>query len=205
MDRKNKRTLIGGVIIGALILAVLVICIGETAQAADDDPLEARQLEVHRAANTLRSLGFTDDHAAIKALSAEWWRCEVESRYEEEAIYLARLLYGEYRGEDKVQQAAVVWCVLNRADNWDRDIIEVIAAPGQFSGYRASNPVQPELYEMAIDVLGRWTFEHDGMTDVGRVLPREYMWFSGDGATNIFRDAYRGGSVWDWSWESPYD
>ena len=201
MDRKDKRVLIGIIIICALVLAALVICVGESARAADDDPLEARQMEVHRAANALRSLGFTDEHEAIKALSAAWWRCE----YDTEATYIARTLYGEARGCSETEQAAVVWCILNRADAWGMDIIEVITAPGQFSGYRSSNPVWPELYDLAQDVLARWRRESNGETAVGRVLPREYMWFSGNGATNIFRDAYRGGSVWDWSWESPYD
>lgn len=189
------------VLLGALVLAVLVICVGETARAADDDPLEARQMEVHRAANALRSLGFEDEHEAITALSDEWWRCE----YDTEAEHIARTLYGEARGCSTTEQAAAVWCILNRADNWGMDIIEVITAPGQFAGYRASNPVWPELYDLAQDVLARWRRESNGETDVGRVLPREYMWFSGNGVTNIFRDAYRGGDVWDWSLESPYD
>ena len=200
MDRKDKRVLIGIIIICALVLAALVICVGETAQAADD-PLEARQMEVHRAANALRSLGFEDSHEAIEALSDEWWRCE----YDIEAEYIARTLYGEARGCSETEQAAVVWCILNRADAWGMDIVEVITAPGQFAGYRASNPVWPELYDLAQDVLARWRRERNGETDVGRVLPREYMWFSGNGVTNIFRDAYRGGDVWDWSLESPYD
>ena len=199
MDRKDKRVLVGIIIICALVLAALVICVGETAHAADG--LEARQMEVHRAANALRSLGFEDDHEAITALSDEWWRCE----YDTEATYIARTLYGEARGCSTTEQAAVAWCILNRADNCDMDIIDVITAPGQFTGYRASNPVWPELYDLAQDVLARWRREHNGETDVGRVLPREYMWFSGNGVANIFRDMYRGGSVWDWSWESPYD
>lgn len=197
---KGKRDLIFIILFCALLLAALVICIGETAQAADD-PLEARQMEVHRAANALRSLGFEDDHEAITALSDEWWRCE----YDTEATYIAKTIYGEARGCSTTEQAAVVWCVLNRADNWGMDIIEVITAPGQFAGYRASNPVWPELYDLAQDVLARWRRERNGETDVCRVLPQGYMWFSGNGVTNIFRDAYRGGNVWDWSLESPYD
>lgn len=197
---KGKRDLIFIILFCALLLAALVICIGETAQAADD-PLETRQMEVHRAANALRSLGFEDDHEAITALSDEWWRCE----YDVEAEYIARTLYGEARGCSTTEQAAVAWCILNRADNWDMDIIDVITAPGQFAGYRASNPVWSELYDLAQDVLARWRRESSGDADVGRVLPREYMWFSGNGVTNIFRDAYRGGNVWDWSLESPYD
>lgn len=198
-NNHGKRNLIFIILLCALILAALVICVGETAQAADG--LEARQMEVHRAANALRSLGFEDDHEAITALSDEWWRCE----YDVEAEYIARTLYGEARGCSATEQAAVVWCILNRADNWDMDIIDVITAPGQFAGYRASNPVWSELYDLAQDVLARWRRESSGDADVGRVLPREYMWFSGDGVTNIFRDAYRGGDVWDWSLESPYD
>lgn len=197
---KGKRDLIFIILFCALLLAALVICVGETAQAADD-PLETRQMEVHRAANALRSLGFEDDHEAIEALSDEWWRCE----YDTEAEYIAKTLYGEARGLGQTEQAAVAWCILNRADNWDMDIVEVITAPGQFTGYRASNPVWPELYDLAQDVLTRWRRESNGETDVGRVLPQGYMWFSGNGVTNIFRDAYRGGQVWDWSLVSPYD
>ena len=196
---KGKRDVIFIILFCALLLAALVICVGETAHAADG--LEARQMEVHRAANALRSLGFEDNHEAITALSDEWWRCE----YDTEATYIAKTLYGEARGVNQTEQAAVVWCILNRADAWDMDIIEVITAPGQFSGYRSSNPVWPELYDLAQDVLTRWRRERNGETDVGRVLPQGYMWFSGNGRENIFRDAYRGGSVWDWSWESPYD
>lgn len=124
---KGKRDLIFIILFCALLLAALVICVGETAQAADG--LEARQMEVHRAANALRSLGFTDEHESIKALSAEWWRCE----YDTEATYIAKTLYGEARGCSTTEQAAVVWCILNRADNWDMDIIDVIAAPGQLA------------------------------------------------------------------------
>ena len=40
---------------------------------------------------------------------------------------------------------------------------------------------------------------------VGRVLPSDYLWYRGDGRRNYFRDAYKGGSVWDWTLESPYE
>ena len=41
--------------------------------------------------------------------------------------------------------------------------------------------------------------------EVGRVLPADYLWFSGDGKRNHFRNAYRGGDRWDWSLPSPYE
>lgn len=55
------------------------------------------------------------------------------------------------------------------------------------------------------DVLSRWERERNGETDVGRVLPSGYMWYRGDGVHNHFRDAYKGGTAWDWTLESPYE
>lgn len=40
---------------------------------------------------------------------------------------------------------------------------------------------------------------------VGRVLPKEYLYFSGDGIRNTFRTQYKGGTRWNWSLPSPYE
>lgn len=122
---------------------------------------------------------------------------------------LAKLLWGECRGvEDKAQQAAVVWCVLNRVDSDDPyypdTIIEVVQQPYQFTGYNVSYPVTEELYALAEDVLIRWYEEKAGEEDVGRVLPIEYLWFTGNGIVNIFTNNWIGGKEWDWSLSSPY-
>lgn len=50
-----------------------------------------------------------------------------------------------------------------------------------------------------------WYAEREGQVEVGRVLPADYLWFSGDGKRNHFRNAYRGGDRWDWSLPSPYE
>lgn len=191
MERKTKRTIIFGVLFGALVLAALVICIGETARATYDIDISARQAEVHAAAELLRSLGVDEDSEAIVALSDEWWRCE----YHTEAEYIARTLYGEARGCSETEQAAVVWCILNRVDEgiWGEGVIGVITRPGQFAGYSANHPVWPELYEIAQEVLAQWRLEHNGET-VERVLPREFVYFSGNGSYNVFRD--RNGNRW---------
>ena len=47
--------------------------------------------------------------------------------------------------------------------------------------------------------------DRDGETEVGRVLPREYLFFTGDGEHNHFRTEWDGGQVWDWSLQSPYE
>ena len=128
----------------------------------------------------------------------------------EDAVLLAKLVWGEARGvESKAEQAAVIWCALNRVDAegyaCGRSVEHVVTFPNQFTGYRASNPVDAELYELAVDVLTRWQREKAGESDVGRVLPFEYQWFAGDGTRNHFRDAYRNGTRWDWSLPDPYE
>lgn len=119
---------------------------------------------------------------------------------------LAKLLWGEARGVDSdTEKAAVIWCVLNRVDAGYGDIAEVVTAPNQFVGYRQNNQSCPEMITLCIDVMTRWYAEKDGQADVGRVLPQEYLYFSGDGVRNHFRNTYTGGTVWDWSLPSPYE
>lgn len=135
---------------------------------------------------------------------------------EEDAIVLTKMLWGEARGigtyeangncvSSKCQQAAVIWTVLNRYDAGYADtIIEVVTAKNQFVGYRASNPVNEELMELVMDVLDRWNKEKHGESDVGRVLPADYMWFRGDGRYNHFRNEYNSKTRWTWELTDVY-
>ena len=125
---------------------------------------------------------------------------------DEEVIVLAKMLWGEARGvSSDAEKAACVWCALNRVDHGYGDITAVVTAPYQFVGYREGNPVDDDLITLCIDVLTRWYAEKDEQAEVGRVLPADYLWFSGDGERNHFRNAYRGGDRWDWSLPSPYE
>lgn len=125
---------------------------------------------------------------------------------EEEAVALAQMLWGEARGVlSDTEKAACVWCVLNRCDTYGKSIIEVVSAPYQFIGYSPDNPVDEDLKALCEDVLERYFNEQAGKTDVGRVLPPDYLYFSGDGKRNYFRNEYDGGQTWDWSLPSPYE
>lgn len=125
---------------------------------------------------------------------------------EEDADLLAQTLYGEARADNipTHQKAAVAWCVLNRVDAGQGTIEEVVTKERQFAGYDEEHPVTPELYDLAVDVLERWQAEHEGRTDVGRTLPAEYLYFTGDGEYNHFTTEWRKGPVWTWSLPSPY-
>ena len=112
------------------------------------------------------------------------------SAWTDAAAYIAKTVYGEAMVCGTTERAAVVWCILNRADD-ARDA--------------ADHPLLPELEELALDVIERWLDEKDGNADTGRVLPREYLFFTGDGEHNHFRTEWDGGQVWDWSLQSPYE
>ena len=125
---------------------------------------------------------------------------------DEELTILAKIVYREARGiEDKAHQAAVIWCILNRVDNgyWGDTISEVATYPKAFA-WVPDTPVEPELLLLAADVCERWNLEKAGASEVGRVLPREYLYFTGNGKLNHFTTEWKGTKVWDWSLESPY-
>ena len=121
---------------------------------------------------------------------------------------LAKMLYGEARGiASDMEKAACVWCVLNRVDDprFPDTVLEVLEAPYQFAGYSTDYPVLPELATLAADVLIRYHAERDGETNVGRVLPAEYLYFTGDGRNNHFTIGWKDAETWDWCLQNPYN
>ena len=124
----------------------------------------------------------------------------------EDAEMIAKTVWGEARGCDTMQKAAVAWCILNRVDSdgFPNSIREVVTQRWQFSGYRADNPIDSGILALVYDVLARWSVEPSCIAGVGRVLPESYLYFSGNGIENTFRESYRGGDTWDWSLTSPY-
>lgn len=119
---------------------------------------------------------------------------------------MSKTVWGEARGCTPTEQAAVVWCILNRVDDprWP-DTIEEVCITSQFNGYNPTNPVDPDIYDLTLDVYVRWVREHTGEQDVGRVLPASYCFFYGDGKHNHFQESFGADEVWDWSLPSPYE
>ena len=108
-----------------------------------------------------------------------------------DVVAVAKMLYGESRGCSIDNQQKAVWCVLNRVDDerYPDSIIEVLSQSGQFHGYNPNHPVWDELTAVAEDVLTRWSLEKQGVA-VNRELPKSFLYFTGTGSENIFREAY---------------
>lgn len=187
---------------GAVLIATVVFTAIATGGAPADAPAEALQ--------TFAPIASSPSPAPAETPSAEVTVPAIEP-YEPDAAEveaLARMLYGEARGvPSTAEKAACVWCVLNRIDDprFPDTVLEVLEAPSQFAGYKATYPVLPELAEIAADVLTRYHAERDGDTDAGRVLPAEYVFFTGDGRNNHFFSEWKGTSAYDWTLTNPYD
>lgn len=126
-----------------------------------------------------------------------------------DAVMMARVMFLEARGiQSKTEIACVGWTILNRVDAGYGSISQVITAPNQFA-YRASASTTSDygydLVALATDVLDRWSREKAGQAAVGRVLPKGYLWYAGDGKHNYFRNQYKGGTRWNYSLPSPYE
>lgn len=122
----------------------------------------------------------------------------------EDINLLAKTVYGEARGESTMQQAAVVWNILNRVDAGRGTIRQVVTAKSQYTGYSSGNPVREDLKALVKDVLIRWQMEKVCIGEVGRVLPDDYLYFAAHNGDNRFRKQYKSRSYWDWSYYNPY-
>ena len=150
------------------------------------------------------------DQTPVKDISSEVEVVElvIENNFTNEEIdHIAKTVWGEARGLSKTHQAGVVWTILNRCDDgrFGKGVIGVVTAPSQFAGYRSGNPVDPEIRELVVDVLDRYSQEKAGIKNVGRVLPKEYLYFRGNGKVNLFSKKWNSNNVWDWSLKSPYE
>lgn len=139
----------------------------------------------------------------------EWENCRAEALKmvkEEDIIELAKLTYGEAGGiPSLMEKAAVMWCACNRADVNECSIAKMASNRGVFYGYHRSNPVTDELRSLAEDVLTRYYMEKLGVENVGRVLPRHYLYFHGDGKHNYFREKFKSKVYYSWNEQNPYN
>jgi len=124
---------------------------------------------------------------------------------EEDVFNVAKFMYVKCRNvKSLTEQACVVWVICNRADKYSLSVSDVIVRENSFGSFENA-PVSDDLYMLAEDVLFRWSLEKSGKREVGRVLPKEYLYFSGDGERNYFKDKLNGTSdIWDFSLDSPY-
>ena len=121
---------------------------------------------------------------------------------------LAKIIWLEGGGESIEYQSAVAWTVFNHFDlgDWGDTLTDVITYPGHFAWDKYA-PINDIQLELAKDVFIRWQLEKEGFEDVGRTLPKEYIYFwansKGECRFNTVYGVKEG--AWDWSLPSPYE
>lgn len=124
-----------------------------------------------------------------------------------EVELIAKTIYGEALVTNSdMEMAAVAWCILNRVDTpgFPNTIEGVVTARRQFHGYSESHPVTEHIEWLVRDVLDRWYAEKAGVTDSGRVLPKDCVYFEGNGHHNWFTNEWLSDDFYDWSLPNPY-
>lgn len=214
MRRKQRRRAIKAAAMIAMLIILFALCVNAIIAISDaantpdvSTAAEGTGTPTQAATNTPdREHAHTQNNATTPetAPPAAAWKPD-----EREVELIAKTLWGECRGvKSRAEQAAVVWCILNRVDSEFRyfpDTIEgVITKENQFTGYNPNHPVTESLADLARDVLTRWHREKAGDTNVGRTLPKEYVYFVGDGTHNYFTVEWRGTEYFEWTLPDPY-
>lgn len=174
-----------------------------------------REPQVFLYAEDGRCVNFSESQVEGQ-LTVGWYRTSAEAqnaRLKRESDYinskitqsdiniLADVMHSEANGLATKEVAMVAWCILNRFDNgWAKSIYGVATAKGQFT--RRGNTKKYSW--LAKDVLTRYYKEKLGYQDVGRVLPKDYFYFTGRNGHNYFRKTFKGSRTYQFNLKDPY-
>ena len=122
----------------------------------------------------------------IQALRAEYENLTSEELLQQEAEYLAKMLYGTARNNSERDQRTVIWCALNRVDSvgYPNTVKEVCQQSSQWVGYSDDNPILTNLYNIAKKELETW---HNGYRPVGI----EYIYMNWSTKQITLRDTWK--------------
>lgn len=201
--------------ITTLLLIAFVLQFSVLAVTYED--LMKQKETAHEIAEKARAIGLSESHQIILSAKELWNEAElaiqneayeIPLQYTEQDVsLLAKVAFCEARGiKSKTEIACVMWTILNRCDKGYGTIRAIVTAPNQFSYYASAPTISGHGYDLkalARDVLYRWSKEKSGATDVGRVLPKEYLYFTGDGVHNYFRN--KASKRWNYSLPTPYE
>jgi len=112
-------------------IAFMILCvlIAIPVNAYEGEPIQTnKQIALHKAADDLRAVGYSEDSEVIRALSDAWWR-------EQEALdIIARVVQGEAGACPWMHQLAVAAVVVNRINSplFPDNAYDVVAQPRQY-------------------------------------------------------------------------
>lgn len=215
--RKTRHFVVDGTKLAMLIVPIVLLTIVLTLALhsfGNDTPQMPDTVQAH--GTNIKPAGDGNDLYSVSTLlhtqeATEQSETDAETvplYTDREVELIAKTVYGEALVTNSdMEMAAVAWCILNRVDSplYPDTIEEVVTQRRQFHGYNEQHPVTTRIENLVRDVLDRWYAEKDGVTDSGRVLPKEYIYFEGDGRHNHYSTEWLVEEYWDWSLPNPYE
>lgn len=107
-------------------------------------------------------------------------------------MMVAQTIYGEANICSDEEKRLVAWCICNRVDAgyWGVSISDIVTV-SQFHGYDPEQEVSDEILQIAEDVLTEWSNGEEADILEPYATTSEYLYFSGDGWHNWFREIYK--------------
>lgn len=169
-----------------LILLVLVSLVSRGCQYLNDkENFETQKAELIAEHDAVIERMEEERIAAIAAVREEYTELTPEQMIEQEAKYIAKVLYGTARNNSERDQRTVVWCILNRVDSagYPNTVQGVCEQTSQWMGYDDDNPVLNNLLEVAKTELEKW---YNG----DRPVLADYTYMSWSSKEITLRDTY---------------
>lgn len=184
--KKTRLTGVLMVIVFILILVIAVMVTAVTQRAKYEKQIEELTTTHETEMEALRDELY-ENYVSQMAKMEQYYEYGGDvDQIEQEAEYIAKVIYGTARNHVSSDQKAVVWCILNRVEHASHPntVAEVCEQPKQWMGYSDENPVLTELYDLALAELKIW--HGDGH----RPISNEYIYLSWSSKEILLRDTF---------------
>ena len=185
----KKKSYLNDIKIAAIYILIIVLAVVITAisqRVKYEKQIAEINMNHEEAMSTLRTELQDEYETRMSELELYYEYGGDVDQIDQEAEYIAKVLYGMARTHSTDDQRAVVWCILNRVEHRSHPstIAEVCEQPKQWIGYSSENPVLEDLYGIALNELTIW---HSGGH---RPMSNEYVYLSWSSKEILLRDTF---------------
>lgn len=186
LKKKNNFTGIKVVVIYILILLIAVMTTAISQRVKYEKQIETIKIVYEEEMNALRISLQNDYESQIAELERYYEYGGDITQIEQEAEYIAKVIYGTARNHADTDKRAVVWCILNRVEHYahPNTIAEVCEQPKQWMGYSSENPVLEDIYDLALTELKIW---YNGGH---RPIDKSFIYLSWSSKEIVLRDTF---------------
>lgn len=186
VKKKSRLVSIQMVIIYVLVLAIAVMVTAVSQRTKYERQIEELNIKHETDMEALRDELYESYVSQMAKLEQYYEYGGDVDQIEQEAEYIAKVIYGTARNHVSSDQKAVVWCILNRVEHYahPNTVAEVCEQPKQWMGYSSDNPVLTDLYELALTELKIWHSEGH------RPISNEYIYLSWSSKEIMLRDTF---------------